>query len=104
MNNYSSLEKFSVHISNGLIIGCSILTGGIITCAYLDGITDLSLKHMKQKYILESLQKEKLIDLNEKIKNEDKMISYYWNHYNIVFMIGITGLSFLALRIRFSKI
>jgi hypothetical protein len=33
MNN-SSLENLSMTISKSWIISCSILTGGIITCAY----------------------------------------------------------------------
>jgi len=102
MNSYS-LEKFGVAISNGWIVGCSILTCGILTSAYLDGISELSLIHMKHKYNLESKEKEKSIDLSDKIKNEEQMISYYWKHMNIAFMIGITGFSFVALRTRFIK-
>jgi len=70
MNN-SSLEKLSINISNSWIIGCSILTCGIMTYAYLDSISNISLIHMKRKYRLELQQIEKSIDLN---KNEDKII------------------------------
>lgn len=39
MNN-SSLEKLSINISNSWIIGCSLLTCGIMTYAYLDSISN----------------------------------------------------------------
>jgi len=34
----------------------------------------------------------------EKIKKEDKLISYYWNIYKVVFITGMTGLSVITLR------
>jgi len=34
----------------------------------------------------------------EKIKEEDKMISYYWNIYKVVFITGMTGLTVIVLR------
>jgi len=60
MNN-SSLLNLSVNISNGWIIGCSILTCGIMTCAYLNSL------HMKRKFRLE-LQQSNLPSLT---KDED---------------------------------
>ena len=66
MNN-SSLLNLSVNISNGWIIGCSILTCGIMTCAYLNGFSNISLLHMKRKYRLE-LQQSNLPSLT---KDED---------------------------------
>ena len=50
--NISSLEKMSIHISNGWIIGCAILTFGIITRTYLDNISNIQLMHMKHKHRL----------------------------------------------------
>ena len=50
--NISSLEKMSFHLSNGWIIGCSILTFGIITRTYLDCISNIQLMHMKHKHRL----------------------------------------------------
>lgn len=61
MNN-SSLERCIINISNGWIIGCSILTFGIITNAYLHGISNISLIHMRHKYKLELHQIEKAND------------------------------------------
>ena len=46
----SSLEKCFADISNGWIIGCSILTVGMITSAYINSISNISLLHMKHKY------------------------------------------------------
>jgi hypothetical protein len=46
----SSLENCSIHISKGWIIGCSILTIGMITSAYINSMTNISLLKMKQKY------------------------------------------------------
>ena len=64
--NASSLEKLSIDISNGWIIGCSILTFGIITCAYLNGVSNIPLINMKRKYRLELKQIENSINLSEK--------------------------------------
>jgi hypothetical protein len=66
MNN-SSLLNLSVNISNGWIIGCSILTCGIMTCAYLNSLSNISLLHMKRKFRLE-LQQSNLPSLT---KDED---------------------------------
>jgi len=66
MNN-SSLLNLSVNISNGWIIGCSILTCGIMTCAYLNGFSNISLLHMKRNYMFE-LQQSNLPSLT---KDED---------------------------------
>ena len=95
MNN-SSLEKLSMNISNSWIIGCSILTYGIMTFSYLNGVSDLSIIHMKRKNSLELQQIEKTMDFSEKMKNEDKLISHYWKHYKFIFMTGISGLSVVA--------
>ena len=95
MNN-SSLEKLSVNISNGWVLGCSILTCGMMSYAYLNGIGELPLIHMKRKYKLELQQMEKSTDLREEIMNEDKIISYYWKYYTLVFMTGISGISFVT--------
>ena len=77
------------NISNGWIIGCSILTCGIMTCSYLDGINNILLIHIKRKFKLQ-LQE---IDTS----NEDKLISYYWKHSNIMYVTGITGLTIIVL-------
>lgn len=99
MNN-NILEKLGVNVSKSWIVGCSILSCGIMTHAYLNGISNIPLAHMKYKYRLEIQQIEKKIDLSDKIKNEEKIISYYWRYYNIIFMMGITGLSFVVLRFK----
>jgi hypothetical protein len=102
MNNFK-LEKISINMSNGWVIGCSILTCGMLTYAYLEGISNLYLIHMKRKNILELQQIESLNDLSEKIKKEEKIISYYWQHHNIVFILGITGVSIVAFRSKLVK-
>ena len=87
-----------MNISNGWIVGCSILTCGMMTHAYLAGISNLPIIHMKRKYRLELQQIEKTMDLTEEIIKEDKIISYYWKHYTLVFMMGISGISVVAFR------
>lgn len=100
----NSLEKCYVNIGNSWIFGCSILTCGILSYAYLDGISNSYLIHMKHKYRLELQQINYPINLNEEIKNEDKIISNYWKHINITFIsgiVGIAGISVITLRSRF---
>ena len=94
--NDNSLEKMSINISNGLIIGCSILTCGIMSCAYLNSISNLQIIHMKRKYMLELKKIENSIDLTNEIKNECILISYYRKQFNLVFILGITGISLVA--------
>ena len=94
----SILEKLGLNISNSWVVGCSILSCGIMTHSYLNCISNIPLAHMKNKNRLELQEIEKKIDLSDKIKNEEKIISYYWKYYNIIFMMGITGLSFIALK------
>ena len=94
--NASSIEKMTNNISNGWIIGCSILSCGIMTCAYLNGISNIQMMHMKRKNRLELEYPMELVC--EKIKREDKLISYYWNIYKVVFITGMTGLSVITLR------
>lgn len=94
--NASSIEKMCNHISNGWILGCSVLSCGILTCAYLNGISNIPMIHMKRKNRLELEYPMELVC--EKIKNEDKLISYYWNIYKVVFITGMTGLTVITLR------
>ena len=99
----NSLEKYYVNVGNSWIFGCSILTCGILSYAYLDGISNLQIIHMKHKYRLELQQINDSINLNEEIKNEDKIISNYWKHINITFIagiVGIAGISVTAFRSR----
>jgi hypothetical protein len=91
--NASSIEKMTNHISNSWILSCSILGCGILTCAYLNGINNIP---MKRKNRLELEYPMELVC--EKIKKEDKLISYYWNIYKVVFITGMTGLSVITLR------
>ena len=91
--NISSFEKMTNHISNSWILSCSILGCGILTCAYLNGINNIP---MKRKNRLELEYPMELVC--EKIKKEDKLISYYWNIYKVVFITGMTGLSVITLR------
>jgi len=90
MHNYNKTEQNKM---NSWVVGCSILTCGMITHTYLEGISNLPIIHMKHKYNLELQQIEKAIDLSAKIIKEDKKISYYWKYYTVVFMMGISGLS-----------
>ena len=72
LKNKISIENLGVNISNAWIIGCSILTCGIITFAYLNGISDLQLLHMKRKYRLEQKQEyEKEKECNKQITIDD---------------------------------
>ena len=99
MNN-NILEKLGINVSNKWIIGCSILSYGLITNAYLNSISDIPLIHMKYKYKLELQEIEKNIDLSDKIKNEDKIIHYFWKYYNFAFIFGITGISVIAFKLK----
>ena len=78
------------NISNGWIIGCSILTCGIMSCVYLDGINNILIMYIKRKFKLQ-LQE---IDTS----NEDKLISYYWKHTSIIYVTGISGLTSIVLK------
>jgi len=88
------------NVSNGWVIGCSILTCGILTHSYLNGLGNIPPIHMKNKYRLELLEIDKSIDLSESKKNHDEIISYYCKHINIIYIMGITGLSIIAFRSR----
>jgi len=94
--NAFSIEKMTNHISNSWILSCSILSCGILTCAYLNGISNIPIMHMKRKYRLELENPMELVC--DKIKKEDKLISYYWNIYKVVFITGMTGLTVITLR------
>jgi hypothetical protein len=61
--NASSLENMSVNISNGWIIGCSILTCGLLTCAYINGRSNMQLLLMKRKFKEEFKKLDK--DIND---------------------------------------
>jgi hypothetical protein len=71
MNN-SSLLNLSNNISNGWIIGCSILTWGIMTCAYLNGLSNISLLHMKRKYRSELQQIDNKLEANFPLLGKDE--------------------------------
>jgi hypothetical protein len=84
------MNKCITNINNGWIIGCSLLTCGILTSSYLNGINAIQCLYMKYKHKKEM---ELIAD-----NYEDKLISYYSKYYNIVFILGITGISALAIR------
>ena len=98
MNN-SILEKHVFKISKNWILGCSILSSGIIVHSYLNSIGNIPLLHMKYKYRLELQQIEKNINLIDKIENLEKMILSCWKYYNIIFVMSISGLSYIVSRI-----
>jgi hypothetical protein len=56
---------------------------------------------MKRKYRLELEQPTDLIETN--IKEENKIISYYWKHYNFVFIMGVSGISIIMFKILVKK-
>jgi hypothetical protein len=77
-------------MNNGWVIGCSLLTFGIITSSYLHGINKIQLLCMKYKH-------KKEMDLIADIY-DDKLIAYYSKNYAIAFILGITGISLVAIR------
>jgi len=77
-------------MSNGFIIGLSLLSGGIMSASYLKGINNLQLAHLKHKYQLE------IREINNSINEENKLISYYWNYSIITYIALITGVAFIA--------
>lgn len=83
------MNKSITNISNSWIIGCSVFTCGIITSSYLHGINELQLLHMKYKH-------KKEMDLVADIY-DDRCISYYSRHFTIAFILGITGISLVAI-------
>ena len=94
-----NLENFSIDISKSWIISCSILTGGIMTCTYLNSLILLQQIHRKRKFKLELQQIENVMDIREKnINKEDKLISYYGNCYTIIFVVCISGLTIIIFR------
>jgi hypothetical protein len=81
MNNIK-LWNSSIHtMTNGFIIGCSILTFGMITSTYLNGIINLHVTHKFNQH---------------HIKYDD----YYWHHFVFSFLLGISGVSFVAFTFR----
>jgi len=95
MKSFTSLENMSINISNSFIIGCTILTGGIISANYLNCINNLQLIHMKNKNAKILKQFDTTINLIDSINYEDKLISYYWRHHNIAFILGIAGITLI---------
>ena len=65
-------------ISNGWIVGCSILSGGLMTYTYLQSISNIQQLYMKRKSSC------------EEGADIDKIIATYGKTYNFVFMIGIS--------------
>lgn len=79
------------NISKSWIIGCSLLTCGIITSSYLHGLNELQILHMQYKH-------KKEMKLMDDDNYDDRCISYYSRQYTTVFILGITGISVLAFR------
>jgi len=77
-------------MNNGWVIGCSLLTFGIITSSYLNGINDIQCLYMKYKH-------KKEMDLIAH-NYEDQLIAYYSKNYTIAFILAITGISLVAIR------
>lgn len=75
----------------------------MMSYAYLDCINNFPIIHMKCKYRLQLQEIEKSIDLKNQIKEEEKIISYYWKYYNIAYMLGITGITIVAFRSQILK-
>jgi len=92
MSNF--IKKFNRNSCNSWITSCSILSFGLMSFAYLNGINNLSLHYIKRKNILDQL--EKTANVIEKIKNEDRIIFYYWNYYNFIFITSIFSIYFIA--------
>lgn len=65
-------------ISNGWIIGCCVLSGGLMTYNYLQSISNIQQLYMKRKS--SSFEEEDI----------DKIIASYGKTYNFVFMVGIS--------------
>jgi hypothetical protein len=87
------INKLGVNVSNSLIIGFALITCGLICSTYLHGICNLQIIHVKNKYDKEIKNVDNLLDLKNSINYENKLIKYYWWHFNIAFIIGIVGVS-----------
>ena len=78
-NNFNYFDKINTDISSSFIIGCSLLTGGVISATYLNSINNLYLFHMNKKNKNELKQIDYLINRDNKI-NQLKQIDYLINH------------------------
>ena len=77
MNNIK-LWNSSVHlISNSFVIGCSILTMGMITSTYLNGIISL---HLTLKY-----------------NQQNNCNDYYCHHFLCTFIVSVYSVSFVTI-------
>jgi len=59
--NHFNFEKQSMNMSNSWILGCSLLSCGMMTYAYLDGLSNLPIIHMKRKYRLQLQEIKNLV-------------------------------------------
>lgn len=90
MQILSKMNNCISHMNNGWVIGCSLLTFGIITSSYLHGINEIQLLYMKYKH------KKEMVLIADNY--EDKLIAFYSKNYTIAFILGITGISLVAIR------
>ena len=88
------IKKFNRNTCNSWITSISILSFGLISFAYLNGISNLSLHYIKRKNRLDQLKKTDIVI--DKIKNEDRIIFYYWNYYNFIFITSIFSIYYIA--------
>jgi hypothetical protein len=102
LNSFNSIGESSLNISNSFIIGCSILSYGIISSTYLSSINNLHIFHMNKKYknelkqIDNSVNNIDTINSNDAINKEKGVILYYWKHYTISYILGVIGIVFVA--------
>jgi hypothetical protein len=87
MKNYIQ-TNFISDISNGWIIGCSLLACGMVGSTYINGISNLCLLHSKNSY------RNTFVQINDNfVNNEKKLFNSYFNSINISFIVAITGLT-----------
>ena len=67
-----------------------------MSASYLKGISNLQLAHLKHKYQLEIREIDGLININNSINEENKLMSYYWKYSIITYIALITGVAFVA--------
>jgi hypothetical protein len=85
----NNVEKMILKISNSWIIGCGLFAYGLMSYAYLDGLSNFAI--IKQKYLIQLKMEEKL-----EVKEEKEKVIYYWIHFNIMYIIGIMGVTLVA--------
>ncbi len=90
LDHSRTIERVGSTMSKSVIIGFSVLTVGILTSSVISGLNKIQLGHMSQKYGKELKQVDKGVDLSGSIDEETRSISYYWQAFTGIYVVGLT--------------